>query len=68
MEEVIDQRQILLCNFAKGAIGGANATRLGSPVTTKLFLTALARQSLPEQERTDHSLYLDECQDFTQVD
>jgi hypothetical protein len=65
MDEVIDQRQILLCNFAKGAIGGANATRLGSPVTTQLFLTALARQSLPEQERTDHSLYLDECQDFS---
>jgi Type IV secretion-system coupling protein DNA-binding domain len=68
MEEVIDQRQVLLCNFAKGAIGEANATLLGALVTTKLFLTALARQSLPEPERTDHYLYLDECQDFTQVD
>ena len=51
--------------LCQGAIGEANAKLLGALVTTKLFLTALARQSRPEQERTDHYLYLDECQAFS---
>ncbi len=65
LDEMISQRQVLLCNFAKGHIGEANAKLLGALITTEIFLTALARQTLPEHERVDHYLYLDECQNIS---
>ena len=61
----MEPRQIVLCHFAQGAIGEANATRLGSLVTTTLLLTAPARPSLPPPARTDHDIYRDACQAFS---
>ena len=63
----MDQRQIILVNLAKGAIGGQDARLLGMLLTNKLFADALARADLARNKRTPFYLYLDEFQNFTTV-
>lgn len=63
-EFIMNERRILLCNLAKGAIGEDAAKLLGSLIITKLFLTALARTGEPEAERKDFFVFIDELQTF----
>jgi len=62
---IMDTKKILLVNLAKGRIGEDKASLLGSVITTKLYLAALERQSLPMEERKDFYLYIDEFQNFS---
>jgi len=62
--EVIDGRKILLINLAKGKIGEINAHLLGMIFVSKLFMAALSRVDVPEKERVDFYLYIDEFQNF----
>jgi hypothetical protein len=48
----------------KGTIGEDRAKLLGSALITKLYLAALERQSIPEEERKDFYLYVDEYESF----
>ena len=61
----MDNKRILLVNLAKGRIGEDKANLLGSVLVTKLYLAALERQSIPEDERKDFYLYIDEFQNFS---
>jgi len=61
---VIDQRKILLVNLAKGRLGEDISSFLGSLIITKLYLAALARIEVPESDRRDSYLYVDEFQEF----
>lgn len=63
--EVIDQRKILLVNLSKGRIGDINANLLGMMVVGKLLIAALSRVDIPEEQRNDFYLYIDEFQNFT---
>ncbi len=65
LRHVMDHKQILLVNLAKGRIGEDKANLLGSVLVTKLYLAALERQSIPEDERKDFYLYIDEFQNFS---
>jgi type IV secretory pathway TraG/TraD family ATPase VirD4 len=65
LKSVIDNKNILLVNLAKGRIGEDRANLLGSIITTKLYLAALERQTMPEDERKDFYLYVDEFQSFS---
>jgi len=62
---MMDNHRILLVNLAKGRIGEDKANLLGSVIVTKLYLAALERQNVPEAERQDFHLYIDEFQNFS---
>lgn len=62
--EVMDKGKILLVNLSKGKTGEVNSSLLGLIVVSKLQMAALARAELPEAERKDFYLYIDEFQNF----
>ncbi|MCA9730908.1 TraM recognition domain-containing protein, partial [candidate division KSB1 bacterium] len=61
---VIDQNQILIANLSKGKISEDAMMLLGAILITKIQLAALSRSDIPEKDRTDFHLYIDECQNF----
>ncbi|PIT87435.1 MAG: hypothetical protein COU31_02970 [Candidatus Magasanikbacteria bacterium CG10_big_fil_rev_8_21_14_0_10_40_10] len=62
--EVMDKKKILLVNLAKGLVGEINSNLLGMIIVSKLQMVAMERASLPEDERHDFYLYIDEFQNF----
>lgn len=64
LREVIDNKKILIVNLSKGAIGEDSASLLGGIIITKIQLAAMSRVDLPENERQDFFLYIDEFQNF----
>ncbi|MBI2552829.1 type IV secretory system conjugative DNA transfer family protein [Candidatus Uhrbacteria bacterium] len=64
IREVMDHKKILLVNLAKGKVGEVNANLLGLIIVSKLQMAALGRADLPEEERHDFYLYIDEFQNF----
>lgn len=62
--EIMDKKKILLVNLSKGLVGEINANLLGMIIVSKLQMTALERASMPEEERNDFFLYIDEFQNF----
>lgn len=63
--EVMDEGKILLVNLSKGKIGEINSHLLGMVIVGKLLMTALGRTDIPEDQRKDFYLYIDEFQNFT---
>jgi hypothetical protein len=64
IREIMDQRKILILNLAKGLIGEENSRLLGGMIVTRLQLAAMERVDIPEKERQDFYLYVDEFQNF----
>lgn len=64
MRAIMDGGKILLMNLAKGRIGEDNAALLGAMMITKIQLAAMSRIDIPEEERNDFFLYVDEFQNF----
>ena len=64
MREIMDSGKILIVNLAKGRIGEDNSRLLGAMMITKLQLAAMSRVDIPEEERRDFFLYIDEFQNF----
>lgn len=64
LRAVMDGKKILLANLSKGKIGEVNANLLGLILVSKLQMAALSRADLPEAERHDFYLYVDEFQNF----
>lgn len=64
LREIMDSKKILLLNLSKGRIGEDNAGLLGGMMITKLQLAAMSRVDIPEKERKDYFLYVDEFQNF----
>lgn len=64
MKKVMDEKKILIANISKGRIGEDNSRLLGALVITKLQLAAMSRVNIPEEERKDFYLYVDEFQNF----
>jgi hypothetical protein len=62
LRQVMDQEQILIINISRGRLGQDNATLLGSLLLTSLEQAAMTRAEIPEVDRRDHYLYLDEFQ------
>ncbi len=62
---IMDRRQIFLVNLARGRIGEDSAGLLGSLLVTTAGLAAFSRANVPERERPDFFVYLDEFQNFT---
>jgi hypothetical protein len=62
--EVMDKKKILLVNLSKGKTGDVNAELLGLVIVSKLQMAALTRADIPEDQRHDFFLYIDEFQNF----
>ncbi len=64
LRDIMDNRKILLMDLSKGKVGEDNSALLGAMIITKLQLAALSRVDVPETERKDFYLYVDEFQNF----
>ncbi len=64
LREVMDNKKILLVNLSKGKVGELNSQLLGMIFVMKFQAAAMGRADLPENERQDFSLYVDEFQNF----
>ncbi len=66
--KVMDEGKILLVNLAKGKIGEENSNFLGLILVPRILISAMSRQEIPEEERRDFYLYVDEFQNFATPD
>ncbi len=64
IREIMDNKKILLVNLSKGKIGEVNSDLLGLIFVSKLQMAALSRADLPESQRHDFYLYIDEFQNY----
>lgn len=64
MRDMMDNKKILIMNLAKGKIGEDYSALLGAMLVTKIQLAAMGRVDIPEEERKDFYLYVDEFQNF----
>ncbi len=64
LRKVMDEGKILIVNLSKGRIGEDNSALLGAMIITKLQLAAMSRVDIPEKERRDFYLCVDEFQNF----
>lgn len=62
--QIMDEGKICIVNLSKGRIGEDNMRLLGGMVVTKIQLAAQERQNVPEHDRRDFYLYVDEFQNF----
>ncbi|MBK6795254.1 MAG: type IV secretion system DNA-binding domain-containing protein [Acidobacteria bacterium] len=65
LRRIMDEGKILLVNLSKGQLGEDTAGLLGSLLVSRIGLAALSRSNIPESERRDFYLYLDEFHSFT---
>ena len=65
LRDVMDNKKILLVNLSKGRLGDLNAKLLGMIFVMKFQAAAMSRANIPESERVDFSLYVDEFQNFS---
>jgi len=63
-DDVMNNQKILLINLSKGKIWEMNAQLLGMIIVSKVYNAAMARASIPEKDRKDFYLYVDEFQNF----
>lgn len=64
IRDLMDQEKVIIMNLSKGRIGEDNSALLGAMMITKIQLAAMARVDMPENERKDFYLYVDEFQNF----
>lgn len=64
MREIMDSQKIFIMNLAKGRIGEDASALLGNMLVTRIQLAAMGRVDIPELDRKDFYLYVDEFQNF----
>ncbi|MEK7464221.1 MAG: CxxC-x17-CxxC domain-containing protein [Patescibacteria group bacterium] len=62
--DIMNQGKIFLVNVSKGRLGEDNSALLGAMLITKIQLSSMERVRIPEDERVDFYLYVDEFQNF----
>lgn len=65
LRDIMDNKKILLVNLSKGRTGELNSKLLGMIFVMKFQAAAMSRANIPESERQDFSLYVDEFQNFS---
>lgn len=60
IERLMQEKKIILINLSKGRLGEENSSFFGSMFITKIKQAGMARARLPEKERFDFYLYVDE--------
>jgi len=64
LRDIMDNKKILLVNLSKGRVGELNSQLLGMIFVMKFNAAAMGRADMPEDQRQDFSLYVDEFQNF----
>jgi CxxC-x17-CxxC domain-containing protein len=64
LRKAMDSKKIIILNLSKGRIGEDASSLLGAMIITKIQLAAMSRVDIPEDERNDFYLYVDEFQNF----
>jgi hypothetical protein len=64
IRKAMDEGKIILVKLAKGQIGEMNMQLLGMILVAQIQMAAMARADMPESERRDFYLYVDEFQNF----
>lgn len=64
IREIMDNKKILLVNLSKGRLGDINSQLLGMILVMKFQTAAMSRADIPEHEREDFCLFVDEFQNF----
>jgi hypothetical protein len=64
LDDVMDNKKILLVNLAKGKIGEDNSNLLGAMIINRLEFMAMQRSKIPYEERVPFYLFVDEFQNF----
>ncbi len=62
--DVLNSGKILIVNLSKGSIGEFCSSLIGGILVSKLQIAAFSRGSIPEEQRKDFFLYIDEFQNF----
>jgi hypothetical protein len=65
LRDIMDNKKILLVNLSKGRTGDLNSKLLGMIFVMKFQAAAMSRASIPESQRQDFCLYVDEFQNFS---
>ncbi len=65
LREIMDEGKILLVNLSKGRTGELNSKLLGMIFVMQFQAAAMSRANIPEEDRRDFSLYVDEFQNFS---
>lgn len=65
MRKIMDEGKILLVNLSKGRTGELNSKLLGMIFVMKFQAAAMSRADIPEDQRRDFSLFVDEFQNFS---
>lgn len=60
LEKIMREKKILLINLSKGRLGEENSSFFGSMFITKIKQAGMARAAMPEKDRVDFYLYVDE--------
>ncbi|MEN9328488.1 MAG: hypothetical protein RI947_1296 [Candidatus Parcubacteria bacterium] len=66
--KVMDEQKILLVNLSKGKLGEENSTFLGLLIVPKILSAAMSRVDVPQDQRKEFFLYVDEFQNFATPD
>lgn len=61
----MDNERLFIANLSKGKLGHDKANLLGAFLVTQFQLAAMARAEIPENERKDFFLFIDEFQNFS---
>ena len=64
LREIMDNKKILLVNLSKGKMGEVNSKLLGMIFVMKFQTAAMSRVDIPEEQREDFCLFVDEFQNF----
>lgn len=67
IRKMMDERKIMIMNLSKGLVGEQNANLLGSMLTTRIYLAAMSRADLTQEQMKEMSnfyFYVDEFQSF----
>jgi hypothetical protein len=65
LRDIMDNKKILIVNLSKGRTGDLNSKLLGMIFVMKFQAAAMSRSNIPEDDRVDFSLYVDEFQNFS---
>lgn len=61
---MMDNGRIFIADISKGKLGADKANLMGALLVTQFELAAMSRSNIPESERRDFYLYIDEFQSF----
>lgn len=65
LRDIMDNKKILLVNLSKGRTGQLNMQLLGMIFVMRFQAAAMSRANIPEKDRKDFCLYVDEFQNFS---